>query len=81
MRETNNESEDEFLSIPEVARRLKLSRATIYRWIDEGRLPALKLGKNIRLRAHDVDRLLEASWTVGGGSGDWSDEPDTTPMY
>ncbi|MGA2929364.1 MAG: helix-turn-helix domain-containing protein [Solirubrobacteraceae bacterium] len=73
---------EEFLSIPQVAKRLQLSRATIYRWIDEGRLPALKLGKNIRLRADDVEQLLAASWTVGGGSGAWSDQAVTTnDMY
>jgi excisionase family DNA binding protein len=32
------------LRIPEVAERLHVSRASVYRWIEEGRLPAVQLG-------------------------------------
>jgi len=34
----------ELLRIPEAAERLNVSRASVYRWIDEGRLPAVQLG-------------------------------------
>jgi excisionase family DNA binding protein len=34
----------DLLRIPEAAERLNVSRASIYRWIDEGRLPAVRLG-------------------------------------
>jgi excisionase family DNA binding protein len=32
------------LRIPEAAERLNVSRASVYRWIEEGRLPAVQLG-------------------------------------
>ena len=32
------------LRIPEAAERLNVSRASVYRWIDQGRLPAVQLG-------------------------------------
>jgi excisionase family DNA binding protein len=34
----------ELLRIPEAAERLNVSRASVYRWIEEGRLPAVQLG-------------------------------------
>jgi excisionase family DNA binding protein len=34
----------ELLRIPEAAEKLNVSRASVYRWIEEGRLPAIQLG-------------------------------------
>jgi excisionase family DNA binding protein len=31
---------------------------TLYRFIDEGQLPAYKMGRVIRLQAHDVDEFI-----------------------
>jgi excisionase family DNA binding protein len=51
----------ELLRIPEAAERLNVSRATVYRWIDEGRLPAVQLGgpgAPIRVPAAELERWL-----------------------
>jgi len=34
----------ELLRIPQAAERLNVSRASVYRWITEGRVPAVRLG-------------------------------------
>ena len=48
----------ELLRIRDAAERLNVSRASIYRWIDEGRLPAVQLGgRGAPLRIPE-DKLL-----------------------
>jgi excisionase family DNA binding protein len=51
----------EFLSPAEVARRLAVHRATVYRWIHTGELPAVRLGQGgttLRVRADTLDAWL-----------------------
>jgi excisionase family DNA binding protein len=42
----------------EVAIRLALSPATVRRWIFDGRLPVVKLGRAVRVRETDVEALI-----------------------
>jgi excisionase family DNA binding protein len=49
------------LRIRDAAKRLNVSRASIYRWIDEGRLPAVQLGGRgapLRIPADELERWL-----------------------
>lgn len=48
----------EILTATEVAAALRVSRATVYRWADDGTLPAIRLGDTVRFRQDDVDALL-----------------------
>ncbi len=49
--------EDELLTVAEAAKLLKVTRHTLYRWIAEGRLPAVRHSRRvIRLRRKDLDR-------------------------
>ena len=49
----------EFLSPAEVARRLAVHRATVYRWIHTGELPAVRLGgTTLRVRADTLNTWL-----------------------
>ena len=54
-----NFDRDELLEVPELARYLKVSEVTVYRWCKEGRLPALKLGHHWRVRRSALDAFLE----------------------
>lgn len=45
---------DEWLSTRNAAERLGVSLRTLYRFIDQGVLPAYKMGRVIRLRSIDV---------------------------
>lgn len=51
----------ELLTADEVARELGLRPTTIYQWCREGRLPAIKLGKEWRVRRTALDAFLEQS--------------------
>jgi excisionase family DNA binding protein len=50
---------DRLLTAGEVADQLRVSTMTIYRLIRRGELPAVRVGRNYRVRASDLDRYLE----------------------
>jgi excisionase family DNA binding protein len=60
--------EDSFLTVAEVAELLKLNQQTVRNWIDQGSLPALRVGRRVRIRRADLERLLEEGSTAGQAS-------------
>lgn len=52
------------LTAAEVADQLRVSTMTIYRLIRRGELPAVRVGRNYRVRETDLDAYLAAQ-TVG----------------
>ena len=50
----------EWLNTAETARRLGVTARTLYRFIDEGQLPAYRMGRVIRLKASEVDEFIES---------------------
>ncbi|HEV2368627.1 MAG TPA: helix-turn-helix domain-containing protein, partial [Acidimicrobiales bacterium] len=55
-----------FLTVGEVAKTLRVSNMTVYRLINGGELPALRIGKSFRLREEDVDQYLAGRYTEAG---------------
>ena len=51
-------SSEEVFNIKEVSDYLKIPVSTIYKLIQEGTIPAIKLGKHWRLKKKDIDRLF-----------------------
>jgi len=49
---------DRLLTVAEVAATMRVSNMTVYRLIKSGDLPALRVGKNYRIRESDVDVYL-----------------------
>lgn len=49
----------EWLSTAEAASRLGITARTLYRFIDEGQLPAYRFGRVIRLRVAEVDDFID----------------------
>ncbi len=49
-----------WLSTAESARRLGITPRTLYRFIDEGQLPAYRFGRVIRLKENEVDSFIDA---------------------
>jgi excisionase family DNA binding protein len=50
---------DEILKIKELSDYLKIPSSTIYKLIQEGKLPAIKLGKHWRILKRDIENLFE----------------------
>jgi len=46
------------LTIPEVARALAMSEAGVRRWVLERRIAVVKVGRLVRVRIEEIDRIL-----------------------
>ena len=66
--ENSNESSEEtvWLSSGQAAKHLGITPRTLYRLIDEGRVPGYRFGRVIRLKQCDVDRFIDDD---GGNAG------------
>ena len=81
--------EDAFLTVAEVAATLKLNQQTVRNWIDQGSLPALRVGRRVRIRRADFQRLLDQGYMSASGrrrpdpgpsaEDFWSGEPVGVP--
>lgn len=55
-----------FLTVTEVAATLRVSNMTVYRLINTGSLPAVRIGKSFRIREDDLNRYLAQQYTKAG---------------
>jgi excisionase family DNA binding protein len=76
-----NEPEDSFLTVAEVAGILKLNQQTVRNWIDQGSLPALRVGRRVRIKRSDFDRVLADSYTSGSGSAGQDTGPSAEDFW
>ena len=49
----------DLLSIPEVCQELGMGKSWVYRHIQSGEIPSVKLGRNIKVRREDLEGYLE----------------------
>jgi excisionase family DNA binding protein len=61
-----NESRPRFVTVAEVANQLRVSNMTVYRLVQAGQLPAVRVGRSYRIREDDVDKYLSAQYTQAG---------------
>jgi excisionase family DNA binding protein len=54
-------SQEEFLTVVEVAGRLKHNQQTIRNWKDDGTPPAVRIGSRVRVLRSDLQALLDGS--------------------
>lgn len=53
------ETNEVIYTIGEVAKMLRVSYLTVYRWIQSGKLNAIKAGKQYRITKNQLDKFLE----------------------
>lgn len=58
-RSTRSGVDNDVMTVEEVAAYLRLQPQTIYKWAQEKRIPAVKLGKEWRFRRSILDRWLD----------------------
>ena len=50
---------EQYYSIAEISKALKVAYLTVYRWIQSGKLNAYKAGKQYRIEKSDLDKFIE----------------------
>lgn len=55
-----------WMSTRETSARLGITLRTLYRFIDEGQLPAYKFGRVIRVKEADIELFIESSRIAPG---------------
>lgn len=53
--------EQEYFTIPEVAKKLKVTRAAVYKWIAQGRLKAVYVGSDRRVTSEAIEDFVQSS--------------------
>jgi putative molybdopterin biosynthesis protein len=68
--------QDSYLTPLQVAEELGVSDQTVYNWIREKRLAATKIGRTLRIRRSDLERVIAAHSTTAPDAsedGFWED--------
>ena len=50
------------MTVDEIARILKLNPQTVRNWIDRGELPAVRVGRRVRIRRQDFNTMIDAGY-------------------
>jgi len=53
-------TEEQYYSIEEVAKMLKVAYLTVYRWIQSGKLKSNKAGKQYRITKSELEKFIKA---------------------
>ena len=54
-----NMDQNALLNVKQVAEYLQLKESTIYSWAQDGKIPAIKIGRTWRFRRTDLESWLE----------------------
>ena len=59
----NVKADEVLLTVSEVAQILAIDQSTVYKWVDQGRIPYIDLGAGkkrvLRFRREDIQKLIE----------------------
>lgn len=55
---------ERWLSVEEIALYLGISKETVYRWLDRGKIPAHRIGKLWKFQTSEVDAWIRAGGAV-----------------
>ena len=53
------DTQHEFLKVPEVAKELRIARSRAYELVANGTIPAVKIGRSVRVSRTELERWLE----------------------
>jgi excisionase family DNA binding protein len=63
-----SELEETYLTVAEVAQMLKLNQQTVRNWIDQGSLPAVRVGRRVRIKRSDLEKILAEGYSGGSAA-------------
>jgi len=53
------DTQHEFLKVPEVATELRIARSRAYELVAKGTIPAVRIGRSVRVSRKELERWLE----------------------
>ena len=59
---------EQSLTVPEVAKLLRMSRQTIYNMVKAGDIPHFRVGNKVRFNRADLDALMQSKTVTTGES-------------
>ncbi len=59
---------EQSLTVPEVAKMLRMSRQTIYNMVKSGDIPHFRVGNKVRFNRADLDALMQTKTVTTGES-------------
>jgi excisionase family DNA binding protein len=59
-----------YWTVAELAERLRLNQQTLRNWIEQGSLPAVRIGRRVRVLNSDFERLVAGSGANAGPSAE-----------
>ncbi len=65
----------EWLNTEEAAKRLGITTRTLYRFMDQGRLPSYRFGRVFRLKVTDIEEFIESCRVEPGSLSHLYPEP------
>ena len=72
---------DELYTIREVAEKLKISVSSVYRYVESGRFPHIKLGTNIRFSRDHISAFLAENSIKNEKDTAYPSSAELTEMY
>lgn len=63
-----NQASEQVMTLDELAQYLKVPKSTLYKTVQEGRIPGQKIGKQWRFGKAAIDRWLDNDAAQQGGS-------------
>jgi excisionase family DNA binding protein len=49
---------DRLLTVRELAEYLRVNPFSVYRWVEQNRIPYLRVGRTLRFRLEDIDEFM-----------------------
>ena len=53
------ETHEELLTVQDIVKNLRVSKDTVYNWINKAGLPVIRIGRVIRIRKVELDKWIE----------------------
>jgi excisionase family DNA binding protein len=78
---TDEEFGESFLTVAEVAELLRLNQQTVRNWIDAGTLPAIRVGRRVRIKRSDLNRILADGYRGAPPSAPPVEGPSATDFW
>ena len=67
-----------YYTIPEAMEVVKVAQRTLYRWIENGQLPIIKIDKVTRIDAKDLEEFMQSHKIRRGQAADDAETEQTT---